>query len=86
MSDDQDGCEWVSFFWYWPTRVVPYQRPLNGCVCVCVYVPVAHGDAAVAHIWACFYLAVFATMTLMYLFSAVHAQLVLKALAASRQR
>ena len=33
MSDDQDGCEWVSFFWYWPTRVVPDQRP---CVCVCV--------------------------------------------------
>jgi len=35
MSDDQDGCEWVSFFWYQPTRVVPDQRPLNGCVCVC---------------------------------------------------
>ena len=55
-------------------------------LCVCVYVPVAHGDAAVAHIWACFYLAVFAKMTLMYLFSAVHVQLVLKALAASRRR
>jgi len=26
--------EWVSFFWYRPTRVVPDQRPLNGCVCV----------------------------------------------------
>ena len=23
------------FFWYWSTRVVPDQRPLNGCVCVC---------------------------------------------------
>jgi len=39
MSDDQDGCEWVSFFWYRPTRVVPDIRPLlNGCVCVCVCV------------------------------------------------
>jgi len=36
MSDDQDGCEWVSFFWYQPTRVVPDQLPLNGCVCACV--------------------------------------------------
>jgi len=35
MSDDQDGCEWVSFFW--PTRVVPRQQPLNGCVCVYNY-------------------------------------------------
>jgi len=28
---------WVGecFFWYRPTRVVPDQRPLNGCVCVC---------------------------------------------------
>jgi len=25
------------FFWYWPTRVVPDQRPLNGC-CVVVVV------------------------------------------------
>jgi len=32
MSDDHDGCEWVSFFWYRPTRVVLDQRPLNGCV------------------------------------------------------
>ena len=24
------------FFWYRPTQVVPDQRPLNGCVCVCV--------------------------------------------------
>ena len=24
------------FFWYWPTRVVPDKRPLNGCVCACV--------------------------------------------------
>jgi len=38
MSDDQDGCEWVSFFWYRPTQVVLDQRPLNGCVCVCVCV------------------------------------------------
>ena len=38
MSDDQDGCEWLSFFWYRPTWVVPDQRPLNGCVCVCVCV------------------------------------------------
>jgi len=37
MSDDQDGCEWVSFFWYRPTRVVPDQRLLNGCVCVCTF-------------------------------------------------
>ena len=28
------GC----FFWYWPTRVLPDQRPLNSCVCVCVCV------------------------------------------------
>ena len=29
------GWVWVGecFFWYRPTRVVPYQRPLNGCVC-----------------------------------------------------
>jgi len=26
------------FFWYWPTLVVPDQRPLNGCVCVRVCV------------------------------------------------
>ena len=30
---DQDGCEWVSFFWYRPTGVVLDQRPLNGCHC-----------------------------------------------------
>ena len=32
------GWVWVGecFFWYRPTRVVPEQRPLNGCVCVCV--------------------------------------------------
>ena len=23
------------FFWYWPTRVVPDQRPLNGRCCCC---------------------------------------------------
>ena len=32
MYDDQDGCEWVSFFQYRPTRVVPDQRPLDGCM------------------------------------------------------
>jgi len=26
------------FFWYRPTRVVPEQRPLNGCCCVVVVV------------------------------------------------
>ena len=24
------------FFWYRPTRVVPDQRPLNGCCCCCI--------------------------------------------------
>jgi len=30
------GWVWVGecFFWYRPTRVIPDQRPLNGCVCV----------------------------------------------------
>ena len=28
-------CVGECFFWYRPTRVVPDQRPLNGCVCVC---------------------------------------------------
>ena len=34
------GWVWVGecFFWYRPTRVVPDQGPLNGCVCVCVCV------------------------------------------------
>ena len=34
------GRVWVGecFFWYRPTRVVPDQRPLNGCVCVVVVV------------------------------------------------
>jgi len=27
------------FFWYRPTRVVPDQRPLNGCVCVVKFGP-----------------------------------------------
>ena len=35
MSDDQDGCD--CFFWYQPTRLVPDKRPLNGCVCLCVF-------------------------------------------------
>jgi len=32
------GWVWVRecFFWYRPTRVVPDQVPLNGCMCVCV--------------------------------------------------
>jgi len=29
----RNGVSWC-FFWYRPTRVVPDQRPLNGCVCV----------------------------------------------------
>ena len=31
------GWVWVGecFFWYWPTRVVPDQRPLNGRCCRC---------------------------------------------------
>ena len=29
-------CVGECFFWYRPTRVVPDQWPLNGCVCVCV--------------------------------------------------
>jgi len=41
MSYDQDGCEWVSFFWYWLTRVVSDQMPLNSCVCVCLHFAVA---------------------------------------------
>ena len=41
------GWVWAGecFFWYWPTRVVPDKRPLNGCwnglsvcLCVCMYV------------------------------------------------
>ena len=31
------------FFWYRPTRVVPDQRPLNGCVCVCYTLTVTGG-------------------------------------------
>ena len=32
------GWVWVGecFFWYRPSRVVPYKEPLNGCVCACV--------------------------------------------------
>jgi len=30
MSDDQDGCEWVN------VSSGTGQRPLNGCVCVCM--------------------------------------------------
>ena len=49
MSDDQDGCEWASFFWYRPTRVVPDQQPLNGCVCVLAY-PGCSGKEAVKQV------------------------------------
>ena len=48
MSNDQDGCE--CFFWYWPTRVVPDKRPLNGCVRVCVYYAV-HGSQGQRNNW-----------------------------------
>jgi len=34
MSDDQDGCEWVSV-----SSGCPGQKPLNGCVCVCLGSP-----------------------------------------------
>ena len=41
-EDDQDGCEWVCFFWYWLTRVVldkispKSHKMVVVCVCVCV--------------------------------------------------
>jgi len=35
LSDNQDGWVGECFFWYWPTRVVAEQRPLNGCCCCC---------------------------------------------------
>ena len=37
------GWVWVGecFFWYRPTRVVPDQRPLNGCCCCCWYATLA---------------------------------------------
>jgi len=38
MSDDQDGCEWVSFLLVPAHPGCPRQKPLNGCVCVCVCV------------------------------------------------
>jgi len=43
MEEDDKGCLMIRlgvsgcFFWYRPTRVVPDQRPLNGCVCVCAW-------------------------------------------------
>jgi len=41
LIKDGRWSEWVwvgeCFFWYRPTRVVPNQRPLNGCLCVCSY-------------------------------------------------
>jgi len=50
MSDDPDGCEWVSVSsGTGLPRVVLDQRPLNGCVCVrvrvCVCVCVCLFDA-----------------------------------------
>jgi len=37
MSDDQDGCEWVSVSsGTLPTWIVAGKGPLNGCVCVFV--------------------------------------------------
>ena len=42
MEQVDKGCPMIRmcvsgcFFWYWPTRVVLDQRPLNGCVCMCV--------------------------------------------------
>jgi len=36
MLRQKAGC----FFWYRPTRVVPEQRPLNGCCC-CYYLSLA---------------------------------------------
>ena len=46
------GWVWVSecFFWYQPTRVVPDQRPLNGCVSV--YVCVCH-TLVPSVLWRC---------------------------------
>ena len=35
MSDDQDGYEWVSVS-SGTGRALTDQRPLNGCVCVCL--------------------------------------------------
>jgi len=41
------GWVWVGecFFWYRPTRVVPDQQPLNGCVCGCVSVHVTQHNS-----------------------------------------
>jgi len=35
------------FFWYWPTRVFPDYRPLNGCCCCCVIQSVYHQQLTV---------------------------------------
>ena len=40
------------FFWYRPTRVVPDQRPLNDCVCVCVCDSSIDCGTVVATSWA----------------------------------
>ena len=41
MSDDQDGCEWVSVSSGTGLLDCPGQKPLNGCVCACVCVCVS---------------------------------------------
>jgi len=43
--------EWVSSFWYRPTQVVPDQRPLNGCVCMCVSYPRRFRDVDNVSVW-----------------------------------
>ena len=37
------------FFWYWPTRVVPDQRPLNGRCCYYYYYYAAFNAPCVGH-------------------------------------
>ena len=51
MSDDQDGCEWVSVSSGTDLPgFVPDQRPLNGCVCVCVCVMLYSADGLKARL------------------------------------
>ena len=50
MEEDDKGCPMIRgecFFWYRPTRVVPDQRPLNGCVCVTNFVVCMSSDVKV---------------------------------------
>ena len=53
------------FFWYQPTWVVPDQRPLNGCVYVCVRVGLVFG--VFLKVWLVF-LCVFVDSGLVYIF------------------